>query len=78
LLAFFPYVRRHGTLDVLEVLPSRDPVIALAAFVALFEYGEGLAEVVAVDVVEDLPKDLTILELVPRVYSAGQVEGVDL
>lgn len=76
LAAFFANVRRDGTLDVLEVLPSRDPIGGAA--VALVEVGEGLVEVLGVDVGEDLPQDLAVFELVPRSHASGQVEGVDL
>lgn len=78
MLAFLPYVRRHGPLDVLEILPSWYPVVALSTIAAFFEYGEGLVEVLAIDVVENLPQHLAILELVPRAHSIWEVEGVDL
>jgi hypothetical protein len=65
LATFFADVRRDGTLDVLEVLPFGDPVAGLAAVVAFFEDGEALAEVLGVDVGEDLPQELAVFELAP-------------
>jgi hypothetical protein len=50
---------------VLEVLPFGDPVAGLAAVVAFFEDGEALAEVLGVDVGEDLPQELAVFELAP-------------
>lgn len=78
MLAFLPDVCRDGALDVLQILPSWYPVVALATVVALFEYGEGLVEVLAIDVVENLPEYLAILELIPCIDSARQIKGVDL
>jgi hypothetical protein len=63
---------------VLQILPSRYPVVALAAVVAFFEDWQGLVKVFVVDVVEDLPQHLAVLELVPRIYTTGQVKGIHL
>jgi hypothetical protein len=65
---------------VLQVLPFGDPAIGdgAAAVGALVEVGQRVVEVAGVDVVEDLPEDLAVFELVPCRDSAGQFECVDL
>jgi hypothetical protein len=62
---------------VFEVLPSWYPVVRLAA-VVLFKVGEGLVEVISIDVGEDLPQYLAVFKLVQCGDSVGKVEGVDL
>ena len=63
---------------MLQVLPSWYPIVTLAAVVALFEYGEGLAEVLDIDIVEDLPEYLAVFKLAPCGYSTGNLKSVDL
>lgn len=48
------------------------------ATVVLFEVGEGLVEILRVNVSQDLPEYLAVFELVPCRDSAGELEGVDL
>jgi hypothetical protein len=62
---------------MLQILPSWYPIVRLAAIV-LFEVGEGLVEVVSIDIGEDLPQYLAIFELVQSGNSVGEVESVDL
>jgi hypothetical protein len=63
---------------VLQVLPSFYPIIGGASGRVFADVGQRVVEVVGVDVVENLPEDLAVLELVPCCDSAGEVEGVDL
>lgn len=63
---------------MLQILPSWYPVVALAAIVGFVKYGQRLVEVLAIDVVEDLPEYLAVFELVPCAHTARQIKGVDL
>lgn len=63
---------------MLEVLPSRDPVLGGPPVGGLVEEGQGFVEVVRVDVGDDLPEYLAVLELVPCCDAAGEFKGIDL
>jgi hypothetical protein len=67
-------IRSDQTVDVLEVLPSWNPVVSC--------FGRTLWEVVLkvarIDVLENIPQHLTILYILPAVYLLGRLKCLDL